>query len=279
MTVTDMPAPYASVTQRLVGLGPGRGERPALVGGSAAWPGRALSHAALAAVLQKAAAGLAWRGLRAQDVVGVHVPDAMSYVLAVHAIRAAGGVPFPVGPDSTVATMADQLSDCGARLLITAEPQAAAALRAADGSWVRQVISFDDVPGTISFCSLLSRGGQAPVFAGLTDLALVPYTSGPDGRPCPQPMTHGQLAGELGRVATAMPFTGTDVVLAVPPGGHSRDYTLLLDLALLHGATVVAAPAGRLAETAREHGGTAAIVHPGMSLPASWPLRAVTTAC
>jgi non-ribosomal peptide synthetase component F len=277
MTVTDMPAPHATVTQRLVGLGPARGERPALAGAGAGWPGRTLSHAALAGVLQGAAAGLARRGLRARDAVGVHVPDAMSYVLAVHAIRAAGGVPVPLGPASLVATLADELSDCGARLLITAEPQVAAALSAADGSWVRQVISFDDVPGTIAFCSLLSKGARAPVFAGLADPALITYTSGPDGKPCAEPLTHGQLAGELGRLAAAIGFSEADVVLAAPPGGHRRDYTLLLDLALLRGATVVAAPADRLADAAREHGGTAAIVPPGTALPPGWPVRVITT--
>ena len=125
MTVTDMPAPHATVTQRLVGLSSDRGEHPALVGGTAAWPGGTLSHADLAVVLQSAAAGLAWRGLRSQDVVGVYVPDAVSYVLAVHAIRAAGGVPSPIGTASTIAMMARQLSDCGARLLVTADPLAA----------------------------------------------------------------------------------------------------------------------------------------------------------
>ncbi|HUY52210.1 MAG TPA: AMP-binding protein [Streptosporangiaceae bacterium] len=279
MTVTDMPAPHATVTQQLVGLGPARGEHPALVGGSAAWPGRTLSHAALAVILQTAAVGLAWRGLRAQDVVGVHVPDAVSYVLAVHAIRAAGGVPSPICGASPVARMADQLTDCGARLLITADPHVAAALSAADGSWVRQVISFDEEAGTIQFCSLLSRGLRAPVFAGHMDLALLPYTSGPDGRLRAEPVTHGQLAGELSRLSATAPITDRDVVLAAPPNGNGRDYTMLLDLALLQGATVVATCADDLPDAAREHGGTAAIVHPGTPIPAGLPLRAVTTAC
>ena len=39
MTVTDMPAPHTTVTQRLVGLAGARGEHPALVGGPATWPG------------------------------------------------------------------------------------------------------------------------------------------------------------------------------------------------------------------------------------------------
>ena len=88
MTGTGM---HTTVTQRLVSLGPARGEHPALVGGGAAWPGRTLSYAGLAMILQTAAAGLARRGVRTQDIVGVYVPDAVSYLLAVHAVRAAGG--------------------------------------------------------------------------------------------------------------------------------------------------------------------------------------------
>ena len=274
MMVTGMPAPD-TVTQRLVGLGTARGERPALVGGSAAWPGRSLSHASLAAALQAAAAGLVRYGLRDQDIVGVCVPDAVSYVLAVHAIRAAGGVPSPLCGTATPAEMASQLTDCAARLLITADPLSRAALAAADAAWVRQVISFDDVPGTISFCSLLCRGSRPPAVAGPADLALAPY--GPDGTR-QQPVSHAELAAELHRLAAVIPVGERDVVLAAPPDGSSRDYTMLLDLALLQGATVVASPPEGLPDAARAHGGTAAIVHPGTSLPAGLDLRMVTAA-
>lgn len=269
MVVTGMPAPN-TVTQRLVGLGVARGEQPALVGGSAAWPGRTLSYASLAAVLQAAAAGLARHGLRDQDIVGVCVPDAVSYVLAVHAIRAAGGVPSPLCTASHPAELASQLTDCAARLLITADPLAGAALAAADAAWVRQVISFDEVPGTTSFCSLLSRGSHPPAVAGPADLALAPYDAGTQ-----QPVTHDELAADLHRLAGVIPIGGHDVVLAAPPDG-GRDYPVLLDLALLQGATVVATPADGLPDAARAHGGTAAIVHPGTSLPAGLDLRMVT---
>lgn len=273
MVVTGMPAPE-TVTQRLVGLGVARGERPALVGGSAAWPGRTLSYASLAAVLQAAAAGLARHGLRDQDIVGVCVPDAVSYVLAVHAIRAAGGVPSPLCPASGPAELASQLTDCAARLLITAGPLAGPALAAADAAWVRQVISFDETPGSTSFCALLSRGSRPPAGAGPADLALAPYDAG-----IQQPVSHRELATDLHRLAGAIPVSELDVVLAAPPGGSPRDYTVLLDLALLQGATVVATPADGLPDAARAHGGTAAIVHPGTSLPAGLDLRMVTAAC
>ena len=279
MTVTDMPAPHATVTQRLVGRSAIRGEHPALVGGPAAWPGGTLSHAGLAIMLQTAAAGLAWRGLRTQDVVGVYVPDAVSYVLAVHAIRAAGGVPSPISAASTIAAMAEQLTDCGARLLVTAEPLVPVALSAADGSWVRQVISFDEAPGTVPFWSLLSRGVQPPACAGPAELGLAPYVPRPGGGLQAAPVTHAQLAAEIGRLSAPAPVTSGDVVLAAPPDGCLREYTVLLDLALLQGATVVAAQAGTLPDAARRHGGTAAIVPAGTAMPAGLPLRPVTVAC
>jgi acyl-CoA synthetase (AMP-forming)/AMP-acid ligase II len=279
MTVTDMPAPRATVTQRLVDQGSARGEHPALVGGPATWPGGTLSHGDLAMILQTAAAGLAWRGLRTQDVVGVYVPDAVSYVLAVHAIRAAGGVPSPISAASTVAAMARQLTDCGARLLVTADPLVPTALKAADGSWVRQVIAFDDAPGTVPFWSLLSRGVCPPACADPADLGLLPYVARPDGGRQAAPVTHAQLAAELRRLTAPAPVTRTDVVLAAPPDGCAREYTILLDLALLEGATLVATPAETLPDAAARYGGTAAIVPAGMAFPAGLPVRPVTVAC
>jgi len=90
---TDAPLGEVTVTQQLLAVAPSRGEHRALVGGTA---DPACGYAGLAATVLAAAAGLAWRGLQPRDVVGVYVPDAASYVLATHAIRAAGGVPSPV---------------------------------------------------------------------------------------------------------------------------------------------------------------------------------------
>jgi acyl-CoA synthetase (AMP-forming)/AMP-acid ligase II len=276
MTVTGMPAGRVTVTQRLVGLGAARGDRAALVGGSAGWPGRPLSYASLGRILQAAAAGLARRGVRAQDVVGVHAPDAVSYVLAVHAVQAAGGVPCPLPYSGSRAALAGQLTDCGARLLITAGPLATAALSAADGSWVRQVISFDEGPGSTLFCSLLARGSQPPAAASGSDPALLLYLPGPDGTRSAAPLTHAQFATGLARLGDGQLFSGDDVVLAVPPSGDGPGYTMLVDLALLSGATLVASRAGDLPGAARRHGATAVIAPAGTPVPAALPLHPVT---
>lgn len=107
----------------------------------------------------------------------------------------------------------------------------------------------------------------------------MPYAPRPGGGLGPAPVTHAQLALELRRLAAPAPVTAHDVVLAAPPDGCAREYTVLLDLALLQGATVVAAAADALPDAARRHGGTAAIVPAGAAFPAGIGVRPVTVAC
>lgn len=256
MTTTGMPLPDVAVTQRLLGLAPARGSRQALAGPA----NRAYSYGELAAAIQAAAAGLAWRGLHPRDVVGVHVPDAVCYALATHAIRAAGGVPSPVAAGLTVPEMAGQLADCGARMLLTAPPLAAAALAAADRSWVRQVISFADAPGATPFEALLKSGSLRAASGRRGDPALLPYVPLPDGTLGPVALTQRELTAELGRLAVLAEIAEQDVVIATPPAGDGRVYTALLDHALLSGATVVAATLDALAATAAAWHATVAIV-------------------
>jgi acyl-CoA synthetase (AMP-forming)/AMP-acid ligase II len=282
MTIMDPPASHATITQRLIDLAPARGEKPALVGGVALNQGQRLGYAEFARMVQAAAAGLAWRGVRSGDAVGVCVPDAPSYALAVHAIRAVGAVPSPICRTATVTRMGAQLTDCCARMLITGPPLVPAALAAVERSWVRQIISFGDEPGTVPFSSLLSRGSQRPTRCGARDLALLPYRSEPDGGVHPVPLTYEDIAEELRGLAAGTPMSGQDVVIAAPPAGEGRAYSALVDLALLEGAMIVAtsgpdvADAAGIAAAARAHGGTAAIVHPGTPIPPGVSLRMVT---
>src|SRR5215475_4226270 len=111
-----------SVTRRLVSMAADRRGLTALIGGS--WSddrpgGECCSYSSFAATVQAAAAGLTWRGLRPRDVVGVMVPDAGGFVLAMHAVRAAGGVPSPVDNSLCAAETAGQLAEIGARMIIT----------------------------------------------------------------------------------------------------------------------------------------------------------------
>lgn len=273
-TVAAATTASGTVTHRLADLARSRAGRHALIDAGA--PGgharQSLTYPGLAAALHLAAAGLAWHGLRRRDVCGVFVDDGASYAVAVHAIRAAGGIASPVAADAEAAAVAAQLADCNARMLITTPGLVGTALEAAERSWVRQVISFGEAPGAIAFGSLLSRGTSEPADAGPGELALLPYTASAAGRPEPVAFTHADLAGELQRL-DGVGLTERDVVVAVPPTGDGRAYTVLLDLALIRGATVVAAGGSDVTEAARVHGGTAAIVPGGTGVSAGLALR------
>jgi len=275
MTASEAPGGAVTVTQRLLDAAQSRGERRALAGGP---DGECYSYAELADTVQSAAAGLAWRGVEPRDIVGVYVPDAVCYVLATHAIRAAGGVPSPVAAGLSVQEIAGQLAQCGARMLLTAPPLAGAALAAADRSWVRQVISFGEAAGAVTFCSLLRPGSLRPAAARSHDFALLPYTRRPDRSLGPAALTHVDFAAELARLAAQAGITERDVVLAAPPAGGGAAYTTLVDNALIRGATVVAARTEEMAAAAGAHQGTAVIVPPGAEVRASAPLRVFAVA-
>ena len=62
-------------------------------------------------------------------------------------------------------------------------------------------------------------------------------------------------------------LTHRDVVVAAPPCGDGQAYTSLLDLTLLTGAMLVAAPLPLVAAAMRVYKGTAAIVPRGTHVP------------
>jgi len=180
-------------------------------------------------------------------------------------VRAAGSAAWPLRASATTADLAAQLNACRARLLITSPPLAELAIEAAERSWVRQIIAFGEAPETTPFDSLLDAaepigrrengsGGPAsdPGAAPISDVAGLTLAGGPR-------------------------LTRWDVVVAAPPSGEPDAYTLLLDLALIAGATIVAAPADRITDAIAVYHGTAAIAPCGANVegvPASRVFRA-----
>lgn len=269
-----------SVTKRLVRVATDRAGAIALVGGagSGATGGESVSYASFASTVEAAAAGLSWRGLRPRDVVGILVPDAVSFAVAVHAVRAADGVPSPVDSTLCAVETAGQLAESGARMIITAPPLSDVALAAVDRSWVRQVFSFADAPGATHFSDLLGLDMIRPSRGRPDDVALLPFTRGADGRLRPMPVTHAGLADEIDRADQRAGLTGQDVVLATPPVGDGLAYAALIDSALLRGATVVAVSDDELAQASKSRPGTVALVAPGTELNAPDNLRVVQVA-
>ena len=266
-------SPDRALTERILEVADEAGYRAALIdatdGSVTAWP-------RFARTVRAAAAGLARRGLAEGDTAGVFVQDAASAAIAVNAIRAAGGRACLIRSDAGPSDIADRLNACAARVLITSAPLAGLAAEGADRSRVRQVIAFGDADGTTPFSSLLGSGrhsqpdGQAAAGPGFAERSGPAHES---GRPEGNGLTHERDLTDSGEPGSGGDLTHRDVVVAGPPCGGGPAYTSLLDLTLLAGATLVAAPVPLVAPALRVYKGTAAIVPPGTGVSGLEPAR------
>lgn len=257
---------HRAMTMSILELADEAGYRAALIDATdatvTAWP-------RFAWTVRAAAHGLGRRGLAEGDTVGVFVQDAVSAAIAVNAIRAAGATACLIGPDVSPADIAARLNACGARLLVTSAPLAELATEGADRSRVRQVIAFGEAPGMTPFSSLLesARHGQPNEHGALDGSGPVDEPGRPAGDGLAEYARPGLCPGSAGEL------THRDVVVAAPPGGDGQAYTSLLDLTLLSGATLVAAPLPLVTAAIRVYKGTAAIVPRGTHVPGIPPDR------
>jgi acyl-CoA synthetase (AMP-forming)/AMP-acid ligase II len=247
------PAARRTVTGHILAVADQAGSGAALINAAVHRPGAAavITWPQFAHLVRAAACGLSRRGLQEGDTAGIFVADAVSHVVAVHAVRAAGGVAVPVCPAQSAADVAAGLKQRRARLLITSAELAGPATQAADRSLVRQVFAFGEAEGTTPFGSLLTaRTGGTGGNAGLAE--------------APAP---GLTGADLGLTGTDLGLSRQDVVVAAPPCGDPEAYTSLLDEALAAGATVVAAPRRQVAAAVTAYDGTAAITPGGTGVP------------
>lgn len=254
---------HRAVTERILALADQSGHKAAVIdavdGTVTAWP-------RFGWTIRAAAHGLSRRGVAAGDTVGVFVQDAASFAVTVNAIRAAGATALPIRPDASVADVAARLNAGGVRLLITSAPVAGLAAEAADRSRVRQVFAFGEAAGTTPFRSLLAAGKHGADTGGTGTGG-----TGTGGRP-------EGAAGLPTSLDSPAGLCHRDVVVAGPPCGDGSAYTWLLDLTLLTGATIVAAPVPLVAAAMRVYQGTAAIVPCGTAVPGLPPDRVFTVA-
>jgi hypothetical protein len=266
-------SPDRALTGRILDIADEAGYRAALIdatdGSVTGWPRFALT-------VRAAAGGLARRGLAEGDTAGVFVQDAASAAIAVNAIRAAGGRACLIRSDAGPADIAARLNACGARVLITSAPLAELAAEGADRSRVRQIIAFGDADGTTPFSSLLGSGRhsqpdeQAATGPGFAERSGFAHES---GRPEGNGRADERDLAISGEPGSGGGLTHRDVVVAGPPCGDGQGYTSLLDLTLLAGATLVAAPVPLVVAALRVYKGTAAIVPPGTGVSGLEPTR------
>jgi len=208
----EIEIPEVALSEYVLGDAAARGEKPALVDGRG---GEVTTYAELDERVAAVAAGLQKRGIEKGDVVALVGPNGTEWAIAYHAILRAGAVATTVNPLLTQEEVDKQVADSKAKLLI--EP--------------------DEVPG------LAAGGGTpAPIEVDPSDLAVLPYSSGTTGAMKGVMLTNRNLVANIEQILTAMPVTDEDVLVGLLPFFHSYGQTVVLNLGLGQGATIVTMP-------------------------------------
>ena len=264
----DVDVPSADVTAFVLERAGERGDRPALIDGPS---GRELSYADLADRVASLAAGLADRGFGKGDVLGVFMPNVPEYAIAFHGAAAAGGMCTTMNPLYTANEVAHQLSDSGARALLTVPAFADVALDAAEREGVDDVFVVGEADGATPFEELLGDSAEAtsPALDPAADLAVLPYSSGTTGLPKGVMLTHRNLVANLVQVQGSFPIADADVLIGCLPFFHIYGMTVIMNQGLRAGATIVTMPRfdlDQFLDLIEGHGVTRAYVVPPIAL-------------
>ncbi len=211
--------------------------RPALIDGGT---GAVTTHGELRNRVRATAAGLAERGIRPGDVVGIYSPNVPDYATAFLGVAQAGATNTTANGLYGVEELTFQLRDCKARMLITHPALADRALPAAQAVGIDQVVSFGELDGATPFASLRSEDAPPDVSIDpARDTVSLPYSSGTTGLPKGVRLTHRNLVANVQQLEDVLEMGPEDVVMGILPFFHIYGQTVVMAAALRAGASIV----------------------------------------
>jgi acyl-CoA synthetase (AMP-forming)/AMP-acid ligase II len=220
--------PDVSLSEYVLGGAAARGDKPALIDGAT---GAVTTYAEFAGQVTRSAAGLAAEGIGPGDRVGLLGPNTPSWAVAFHAVVSLGAIVTPINPLLTPAEVAKQLGIAGARAVIVAE-----ALRGALAeSGIDEVHALDALP---------AGDGEpgAPAADPASDLAVLPFSSGTTGISKGVMLTHRNLVANMEQIRAVHRIGADDVLVGLLPFFHIYGQTVVVNLGLAQGATIVTMP-------------------------------------
>ena len=237
----DVEIPDVPVAAFVLAQAEALGSKPALIDGPS---GRTLTYQDLARAVRLAAASLARRGFRKGDVLAIYSPNLPEYAVALHAVATLGGIISTVNPLYTPRELAQQLADSGASYVVTVAPLLEAAREATRQSAVKEIFVFGEAAGATPFASLLQGDGNVPsvVINPREDVVALPYSSGTTGLPKGVMLTHRNLVANIVQTSAVVQAPEEERTIAVLPFYHIYGFTVLLNISLYQGVTVVTMP-------------------------------------
>ena len=220
------------------------GDKPALIDGPS---GRTITYAQLGRMTSMVAAGLAARGFGPGDVFAIFSPNVPEFAPAFHGVAAAGGSITTINSLASVEDIAEQLHATHARFLLTVPPFLDRALPAARKAGVDTVFALGDggdAEGVVSFGELLDDPSRTPRpdLDPADTVVAMPMSSGTTGFPKVVQLTHRNLIANVVQSSAAIQLEERDAMIGVLPFFHIYGMTVLVNLALWRGATVITMP-------------------------------------
>ena len=223
----DVEVPQVSLTEYVLGGAAARGDKPALVDGAS---GAVTTYADFAQQVRSVAAGLATEGIGPGDAVGLLGPNSPTWPVAFHAVVSLGAIVTSINPLLTADEIAKQLRSAAAAAVIVAEPLRAAVADSGLPAFALEALpSGDGDPGT-------------PSVDPAEDLAVLPFSSGTTGLSKGVMLTHRNLVANMEQIRAVHRIDEHDVLIGLLPFFHIYGQTVVINLGLSQGATIVTMP-------------------------------------
>jgi acyl-CoA synthetase (AMP-forming)/AMP-acid ligase II len=225
-----------SITERVLRGVQGDPERQVLIDGPS---GRAMTAAALETGIRRLAGGLKARGIGKGDVVAILAPNMPEYAVVFHGVAFAGATITTINPTYTAPEVSHQLTDSGARLLVTVP----AFLETAKAAFAGEIAVIGEAEGAMPLAALMGEplAAQVPVEAA-TDVAVLPYSSGTTGLPKGVRLTHRNLVANVEQCLVVIGCTPGEWSVGFLPFFHIYGQTVLMNMHLAAGAGVITMP-------------------------------------
>ena len=237
----DVDIPDISLPTFVLAAADALGNKPALIDGPT---GRTLSYADLGRSVRRVATSLARRGFQKGDVFAIYSPNLPEYAVALHGVATLGGIATTANPLATPRELALQLNDAGATYLVTIPELLDHALEATRQAPVKEVFVFGEAAGASPFATLMEGDDDVPAVTidPRNDLVALPYSSGTTGLPKGVMLTHRNLVANIVQTSAVIRAPEGEVSIAVLPFYHIYGFTVLLNISLYQGVTIVTMP-------------------------------------
>lgn len=235
-----LPLKGHSITERLFQGLEDRPDAVVLIDGPS---GRGMTAGAVVDGIRRLAGGLQARGIGPGSVVAIMAPNCPEYAVAFHGPLYAGATVTTINPTYTAPEVAHQLKDSGAVLLVTIPAFLETARAGAAGTGVREIAVIGAGEGMPSLEDWMGAplAAQVPVDV-LSDVAVLPYSSGTTGLPKGVMLTHRNLVANVDQCAATLGVRAGDWTVGFLPFFHIYGQTVLLNMHLAVGAGVVTLP-------------------------------------